>query len=328
MKTKSVLWALVICLLLVLFSFLALTFEMSNAFSILKAAVFDYDSSNQNHVIILSRLARILVAILVGASLALSGFIMQLQYQNDLADPSLMGVSDGSALVIVISMIFMPQSTMIERMIFSVLGSFFAYLIITSFYRLAFMNQSKLSLPLIGIVISMLLNSVTTFLVSYYNLAQSVSAWYNSRLYRVSFEDVIYFLPILLVLIILLIIFRRQMDVYAYGESLTIALGMNRKNWYRFFSLIVVILTGVSVAVVGRIAFVGLIVPHMVKLVIGKRYSTAVFFIPLVGALIVLVSDYLSRYVNYPFETPVGVVVALMGVPVFLYLIRRGAGSQ
>ncbi|MBS7576757.1 MULTISPECIES: iron ABC transporter permease [unclassified Enterococcus] len=328
MKTRSFIWILIICVLIALFSFLALTFEMNNAFSILKTAIFNYDMSNQEHVIILSRVARVLVAILVGAALSLSGFIMQLQYQNDLADPSLMGVSDGSALVIVVSMIFMPQSTMIERMIFSVLGSFFAYLLITAFYRLAFINQSKLSFPLIGIVISMLLNSITTFLVSYFNIAQSVSAWYNSRLYRVSLSDVIYFLPILLILILLVLIFRRQMDVYAYGEALTVALGMNRKRWYRFFSLIVVILTGVSVAIVGRIAFVGLIVPHMVKLVIGKRYSKAVFFVPLVGALIVLISDYLSRYVNYPFETPVGVVIALMGVPIFLFLIRRGAGSQ
>ncbi|MTD41484.1 iron chelate uptake ABC transporter family permease subunit [Erwinia sp. CPCC 100877] len=328
MKASYWFWGACALCTFLLFSFLSLTFEMDQAFSVLKAALLHYDSANQNQVIMMSRLARVLVASLVGASLALSGFIMQLQYQNDLADPSLMGVSDGSALVIAVSMIFMNQLTTIERIIFSIFGSLLAYVFISYIFRMSFINQSQLSFPLIGIVVSMLLSSITTFLVSYYDLAQSVTSWYNSRLYRVSFEDVIYFLPVLLLLIGLLIIFRKQMDVYAYGAEITVSLGMNRKRWVRLYSLAVVILTGVSVAIVGRLSFVGLIVPHMVKLVLGKRYSVTIFFVPIVGSLLVLISDYVSRFVNYPFETPVGVVIALIGVPVFLYLIRRGAGVR
>jgi iron complex transport system permease protein len=328
MKSSYWFWGIGALCAFLLFSFLSLTFEMNQAFSVLKAALFHYDATDQNQVIMMSRLARVLVASLVGASLALSGFIMQLHYQNDLADPSLMGVSDGSALLIAVSMIFMPQLTTIERIIFSILGSFLAYGLVSVVNRMAFINQSQLSFPLIGIVVSMLLSSVTTFLVSFYNLAQSVSSWHNSRLYRVTFNDVIYFLPILLILIILLIIFRKQMDVYAYGEEITVSLGMNRKRWARFYSLVVVILTGVSVAIVGRLSFIGLIVPHIAKLILGKRYSITIFFVPIIGSLLVLISDYISRFVNYPFETPVGVVIALIGVPVFLYLIRRGAGVR
>lgn len=328
MKSNYWFWAVCVLCAFVLFSILSLTFDMNKMFSVLKSALFRYDTTDQIQVIMMSRLARVLVASLVGASLALSGFIMQLHFQNDLADPSLMGVSDGSALLITISMIFIPQLTTLERIVFSIFGSLLAYGLFSMVTQMSFTNQSQLSFPLIGIVVSMLLSSVTTFLVSYYNLAQVVSSWHNSRLYRVSFNEVIYFLPILLILIFLLIIFRKQMDVYAYGEEITVSLGMNRKRWSRVYSLIVVILTGVSVAIVGRLSFIGIIVPHIAKLLLGKRYSITIFIVPIIGSLLVLISDYVSRLVNYPFETPVGVVIALIGVPVFLYLIRRGAGVR
>lgn len=325
MKFKYVLWTVTALILLIIFGFLSLTFGMKNSLVFFLEVIVNYDKTNPEHIIFISHLARVLVAVSVGASLALAGFIMQLQYKNDLADPTLMGVSDGSALAIVIGMIFMPNLTMLGRIIFSVIGSFLAYIIISYIYKIVFLGQSRLTFPLIGIVISMLLSSMTTFLVSYYNIAQSVNSWYNSRLYRVSFSDVVYFWPILLLLIFLIVLLRKQMDIYSYGHSITTSIGMERIHWENFYSVCVVILTGVSVAIVGRIAFVGLVIPHIVKLSIGKKYAASVFFVPLTGGIFVLMSDYLSRYINYPFETPIGVVIALVGVPIFLYLIRRGA---
>lgn len=328
MKFKYVFWSSVALMLFLIFSFLSLTFELKNPLSVFVEVIFNYSNTNQSHIILISHLARVLVALLAGASLALGGFIMQLQYQNDLADPTLMGVSDGSALSIVIGMIFFPNLTMLERIIFSIIGSFLAYKMISWTYKILFFRKSYLTFPLIGIVISMLLNSITTSLVSYYNIAQSVNSWYNSRLYRVSISDVIYFLPVLSFLIILTILFRKQMDVYAFGHSLATSVGMNRLQWGKFFSISVVALTGISVGIVGRIAFVGLIIPHIVKLTIGKKYASSVLFVPVAGGIFVVISDYFSRYLNYPFETPIGVVIALIGVPIFLYLIRKGATTH
>lgn len=325
MKPRYILWTIISLMLLIIFSFLSLTFEMKKPLAFFLEVLMDYDKNNPEHIIFISHLARVLVSISVGASLALGGFIMQLQYENDLADPTLMGVSDGSALAIVIGMIFLPNLTMPERIAFSVIGSFLAYIIISYIYKILFLSQSRLTFPLIGIVISMLLSSMTTFLVSYYNIAQSVSSWYNSRLYRVSFSDVVYFWPILLLLVILIILLRKQMDIYSYGHSITTSIGMKRRQWELFYGVIVVLLTGLSVAIVGRIAFVGLVIPHIIKLSIGKKYAVSVFFVPLTGGLFVLISDYFSRYINYPFETPIGIVIALIGVPTFLYLIKRGA---
>lgn len=234
-KNKNVIWTIFLIIIFLTFIFLSLTFDMSRLFETLTSMLNHYDASEQSHVIMLSRISRVLVACLVGASLALGGFIMQLQYQNDLADPTLLGISDGSALMIVISMVCIPQASQLERMIFSIIGSFIAYLLISSVSKLSFNSRSSIDLPLIGIVISMLLNSITTFLASFFDVAQNVSSWYNSRLYRVSFSDIIYFLPILMVVICLLFIFRHQMTIYAYGADITIPLGMNRLYWYRFF---------------------------------------------------------------------------------------------
>lgn len=90
---------------------------------------------------------------------------------------------------------------------------------------------------------------------------------------------------------------------------------------------LVVVLTGVTVAIAGRIAFVGLIVPHMARLVYGNRYEKLIIYVPLVGAVMVVAADYLGRYLNYPFETPVGIMFAMIGVPIFLWLIRSGKGG-
>lgn len=310
---------------ILLFSFLSLRFDLNFSISHLYDLLKNYDTNNQEHVLLMSRLARIFVAILIGASLSLSGLLMQLQYQNDLADPSLMGISEGSAFAISLMMIFRPEATMLEKIIASLIGSVITYALLTIIVKNILTEKNRLGIPLLGIILSMLLNSITTFIVSYFDISQSVSAWYVSRLYRVSLADIWYFLPILILGIILLIIFRRELNVFAFGHDLTTVVGMNQKLMNFFLSAMVVLLTGVSVAVVGILAFIGLIVPHIAKLLIGKKYSDNLLIVPMIGASLVVASDYLSRLVNYPFETPISVVISSIGVPMFLYLVRKGS---
>lgn len=306
------------------FSLLSLQFNLDFTMVKFYDMVSHYDSNNQEHVLLMSRLARILVALLVGASLSLSGLLMQLQYQNDLADPSLMGISEGSALAISLMMIFRPEASMLEKICLSLVGSVLTSILLSFISKKLINNQNRLGLPLLGIVLSMLLSSATTFIVSYFNIAQSVSAWYASRLYRVSLVDVWYFLPFLIMGIFFLVILRKELNIFAFGQDITTVIGMNRKMVSLLLSGLVVLFTGVSVAVVGRLAFIGLVVPHISKLLIGKKYSDNILLVPMLGASLVLVSDYLSRLVNAPFETPVSVVIAMIGVPLFLYLIRKG----
>ncbi|QNN74458.1 iron ABC transporter permease [Vagococcus carniphilus] len=307
---------------------LSLTFDLSINYSDIWQALTHFNPDSTEHVLIISRVSRVIVALLVGASLSLSGQVMQLQYQNDLADPSLMGISDGSALAISILMIFNPEAKMLERIIISLVGSLVIYLLLFIINQKMISQRDKLSLPLLGIILSLLISSVTTFIVTYFDIAQSVTAWYASRLYRVSLSDVIYFLPVLIIGIILLLILRKEMNVFSFGPEMTTVIGMNRKLLNTLLSLVVVLLTGISVAIVGRMAFIGLVVPHMSKLLVGKRYGDTLLITPILGGFLVLVSDYLSRILNYPFETPISVVIAFLGVPIFLYLVRKGTNMR
>ncbi|MFC6346643.1 FecCD family ABC transporter permease [Vagococcus carniphilus] len=317
---------LMICTVAVIL--LSLTFDLSINYSDIWQALTHFNPDSTEHVLIISRVSRVIVALLVGASLSLSGQVMQLQYQNDLADPSLMGISDGSALAISILMIFNPEAKMLERIIISLVGSLVIYLLLFIINQKMISQRDKLSLPLLGIILSLLISSVTTFIVTYFDIAQSVTAWYASRLYRVSLSDVIYFLPVLIIGIILLLILRKEMNVFSFGPEMTTVIGMNRKLLNTLLSLVVVLLTGISVAIVGRMAFIGLVVPHMSKLLVGKRYGDTLLITPILGGFLVLVSDYLSRILNYPFETPISVVIAFLGVPIFLYLVRKGTNMR
>lgn len=317
---------LMICTVVVIL--LSLTFDLSINYSDIWQALRHFNPDSTEHVLIISRVSRVIVALLVGASLSLSGQVMQLQYQNDLADPSLMGISDGSALAISILMIFNPEAKMLERIIISLVGSLVIYLLLFIINKRMIRERDKLSLPLLGIILSLLISSITTFIVTYFDIAQSVTAWYASRLYRVSLSDVIYFLPVLIIGIILLLILRKEMNVFSFGPEITTVIGMNRKLLNTLLSLVVVLLTGISVAIVGRMAFIGLVVPHMSKLLVGKRYGDTLLITPILGGFLVLVSDYLSRILNYPFETPISVVIAFLGVPIFLYLVRKGTNMR
>ena len=317
---------LMICTVAVIL--LSLTFDLSINYSDIWQALTHFNPDSTEHVLIISRVSRVIVALLVGASLSLSGQVMQLQYQNDLADPSLMGISDGSALAISILMIFNPEAKMLERIIISLVGSLVISLLLFIINQKMISQRDKLSLPLLGIILSLLISSVTTFIVTYFDIAQSVTAWYASRLYRVSLSDVIYFLPVLIIGIILLLILRKEMNVFSFGPEITTVIGMNRKLLNTLLSLVVVLLTGISVAIVGRMAFIGLVVPHMSKLLVGKRYGDTLLITPILGGFLVLVSDYLSRILNYPFETPISVVIAFLGVPIFLYLVRKGTNMR
>lgn len=323
---KNILLFTLATLVVIVFAFLSINFDLTINKTDFLETIFHYDATNQLHVLIMSRVSRVLVACLIGASLGLSGLIMQLQYQNDLADPSLLGVTDGSALAISLMMVIYPDAPMLQRIIMSLIGSFVVYFVLFLLNHFLLDEGDHLSLPLLGIVLSLLLSSLTTFIVTYFNIAQSVNAWYSSRLYRVTLTDVWYFLPVLVLGILLLVILRKQLNVFAFGKEITTVIGMNRKLLNSLLSLIVILLTGISVAIVGRLSFIGLVVPHMSKLLIGKRYSDNILITPMIGALLVLGSDYLSRWLNYPFETPTSVVIALIGVPLFLFLIKKGAG--
>ncbi|MGX1452439.1 iron complex transport system permease protein [Cytobacillus horneckiae] len=288
-----------------------------------------YNEEDVNHAIIMtSRLPRVLSALLVGAFLAISGAIMQGMTRNYLASPSIMGVTDGSAFVITICMVFMPELPSISMILFSMLGSAIGAGIVYGFGSLIKGGLSPVRLAIIGTVIGTFLSSMSAAIASYFQVSQNVSFWYNAKLHQADPDVFLMALPFGLVGLILAIIVANGITILSLGEEVSVTLGQRTRMVKVLSMLSVICLTGTAVALVGKIGFVGLIVPHITRFLVGVDYKVLIPCAGIIGGVFLALCDILSRFVNAPFETPIGVITSLIGVPFFLYLIRTRGGGR
>ncbi|MBC6972112.1 iron ABC transporter permease [Bacillus sp. Xin] len=292
-------------------------------------ALFHFDSGNVNHnIIITSRLPRVVGALLVGAFLAISGALMQGMTRNYLASPSIMGVTDGSAFVITICMVFLPGMSSINMILCSMLGSALGAGIVFGFGSLLRNGLSPVRLAIIGTVIGTFLSSVSAAIASYFQVSQNISFWYNAKLHQVDPNVIKLAIPFGIVGIILALLISKSITILSLGEEVSVNLGQRTKLVKATAIISVIFLTGTAVALVGKIGFVGLIIPHITRFLIGVDYKWIISCSGVIGGLFLALCDIVSRFVNYPFETPIGVVTSLIGIPFFLYLIRTRGGEK
>ncbi|HDR4552767.1 TPA: iron ABC transporter permease [Bacillus cereus] len=292
-------------------------------------ALFHFDSSDVNHnIIITSRLPRVVAALLVGAFLAISGALMQGMTRNYLASPSIMGVTDGAAFVITLSMIFLPGMSSIGRVLCSMIGSALGAGIVFGFGSLLQNGLSPVRLAIIGTVIGTFLSSVSAAMASYFQISQNVSFWFNAKLDQVDPNIIKITIPFGIIGIILALLISKSITILSLGEEVSINLGQRTKLVKAMAILSVIFLTGTAVALVGKVGFVGLIIPHITRFIIGVDYKWILPCAGVIGGVFLALCDVLSRFVNYPFETPIGVVTSLIGIPFFLYLIRTRGGER
>ncbi|MCI0766125.1 iron ABC transporter permease [Bacillus sp. TL12] len=292
-------------------------------------ALFHFDSGNVNHnIIITSRLPRVVGALLVGAFLAISGALMQGMTRNYLASPSIMGVTDGSAFVITICMVFLPGMSSINMILCSMLGSALGAGIVFGFGSLLRNGLSPVRLAIIGTVIGTFLSSVSAAIASYFQVSQNISFWYNAKLHQVDPNVIKLAIPFGVVGIILALLISKSITILSLGKEVSVNLGQRTKLVKATAIISVIFLTGTAVALVGKIGFVGLIIPHITRFLIGVDYKWIIPCAGVIGGLFLALCDIVSRFVNYPFETPIGVVTSLIGIPFFLYLIRTRGGEK
>ncbi len=292
-------------------------------------AIFQFDEKNVDHQIIrFSRIPRALGALLIGCFLAISGSIMQGMTRNYLASPSIMGVSDGSILMITCCMIFFPNQSNITMVLFSFLGSAIAAGVVFLLASSLPDGLKPVKMAIIGTIIGTFLSSVATALATYFQTSQNISFWYNARLHQLEPTLLKVVLPFACIGLFLAIAISKQMTVLSLGTDVAKGLGQRDRLIKLLAGLAVVILTGCSVSLAGNIGFVGLIIPHISRFLVGVDFKWTIPFAGLLGSVFLAFADIGSRFLNYPFETPISVVTATIGVPFFLYLIKsRGGGS-
>lgn len=288
-----------------------------------------FDPENMDHLILqTSRLPRGIGALLIGAFMAVSGALMQGMTRNYLASPSILGVADGSVFIITLCMVFLPGSSSVTLIICSLIGSALGAALVFAIARALPGGMTPLTLSILGTIIGTLLNGTAQALASYFQVSQNISFWYNARLHQLDPVLIKWTIPFAIVGLALAFLVLRSVAALSLGEDIARGMGVRVPLMKALIMLSVVILTGVSVAMAGKIAFVGLIIPHIARMLFGADYRKIVPCSAVLGALFLAWSDIISRFLNAPFETPVGVVTAIFGVPFFLYLIKTKGGRS
>ncbi|TDF91734.1 FecCD family ABC transporter permease [Paenibacillus piri] len=272
-------------------------------------------------IIINLRLPRVLIGLLVGACLAASGALLQGVMKNPLADPGIIGVSAGGGLAAIISMIVFPQYSYLLP-ILAFLGSLATSLVI---YGLAWdKGASPLKIILAGVAMNALLGAITSgFMVIYSDRVQAVLPWLAGGLSGRSWYHLEFMAPYALVGLTLTVFAIKPANLLLLGDDPAKLLGQKVELQRFLIILLSSLLAGTAVSVAGLVGFVGLIVPHAIRLLIGEDYR---FLLPLSiagGALLVVLSDTVARSWFDPLELPVGILLAALGAPFFLFLLKK-----
>ncbi|QUI22420.1 iron ABC transporter permease [Vallitalea pronyensis] len=269
------------------------------------------------------RLPRVWMAVLVGANLSASGALLQAVMRNPLADPGITGVSAGASLVAIIILLLFPTYVVLVP-----IGAFIGGMIACGIvYILAWKNGQiePIRIVLAGVAVNAILGGATG-LLSLLNSdkIQGVMLWTNGSLAKVSWPDIKIMTIYTIIGILLALVCIRIANVLQLGDDVAKNLGYNVNRTRIFISVVAVFLAGISVAFVGIIGFVGLVVPHIVRLLFGSDYKWLLPVSMLMGGAVLVAADTLARMIAAPIELPVGTMMAMLGGPFFLYLLRRG----
>ncbi|OAB44383.1 FecCD family ABC transporter permease [Paenibacillus glacialis] len=286
--------------------------------------------SSMNEVIIMKlRLPRILIAVLVGASLAVAGAVLQGIIRNPLASPDVTGITEGASLGTVLFVFFLSEKVSIQWAPLAAIAG--AFVVTALLYLLSWKNgASPLRMILIGTGLSAAFKSISyMFIISgSFILANKSMIFMTGSIYGSSWEkDVSTLLPWVLILLPLTWIQSRHVNVQALGDDVAASAGANVQLHRLILLLLSVALAGAAVAIGGAITFIGLMAPHIARKLVGSSFGGLLPVSALLGALILLISDLIARTIFAPLDIPAGVFTAAIGVPFFLYLLYRNRNA-
>lgn len=267
------------------------------------------------------RIPRVIMAVLVGANLSVAGVLLQGVMRNPLADPGITGISSGAGLVVMVIMLYFPGMAA-SIPLFGFIGGILACFFI---YALAWKDGiSAVRIILAGVAVNSMLGGMSS-LISILN-SESLSgvlSWLNGDLGEKSWMQVKMLCIFTVVGLTIAMPLSKACNVLALGDKNTKSLGFNPNVLRVVVSVVAVLLAGVSTAYVGIIGFIGLVVPHIGRMIMGSDHKVLLPFSAIFGSLILLIADTVGRCVISPYEIPVGIIMTVIGGPFFLYLLRK-----
>lgn len=286
--------------------------------------LFQFNASNEKHLIVWHlRIPRVLAALFVGAGFAVAGAIMQGVTQNPLADPGLLGVNAGAEFMLVLIFAFFPFMPFQAVIFFCFIGAGFGALLVYGIAYFAKGSMTPVKLALAGAVVGALLIGVSQAISILFQLNFEMAFWSAGGIAGAEWTQVKVIIPWILLGLMLGFFLSPYITLLNLGEEMATGLGQRTTLIKILAAVSVFLLAGASVSTVGGVGFVGLVVPHIVRFLIGTDYRWVIPCSAIIGAALVIWADIGAKLVNMPYETPLGTIISLLGVPFFLYLARR-----
>ncbi|MDY2947257.1 MAG: iron chelate uptake ABC transporter family permease subunit [Mannheimia varigena] len=280
-----------------------------------------FSSSEQSQIFFISRLPRTLAVLLVGATLAIAGMVLQIVLKNRFIEPSMIGASQSAAIGILITNLFFPASALLLKMSIATLSALIGMGIFMLLIR-KLPPYQQLMLPLVGIVFGNVIEAISTYIAYETDSLQVLSVWFSgdfSGILAGRYE----LLWLTAILAVVVYIMADKLTIAGLGENISTNLGINYKQMTWLALVVVALITSIVVVTVGQIPFIGLVVPNIVSRIAGDRLRKNLPTVVVLGANLVLACDILGRVINAPYEIPISTVFGIVGTIIFLYLLLK-----
>ena len=327
MGNKKFVLSIILCLaLLSIMAVFSISLGAKNiAFSKVVDVLLGNNPDSLEAAIILQRIPRTVFGILAGGALGISGALMQSITRNPIADPSILGVNTGASLFVVAGIAFFNITVAYQYIWLAIIGAGVTAVFVYSVASMGKDGATPLKLALSGSAVSIVLGSlVSTIMLPNNRVMEAFRFWQVGSIGSATWENIMLISPFLIVGFIISMFISGYLNNLALGDEAATALGTNVVMTRTIGALSSVLLCGATTALAGPIGFVGLIIPHIIRLIFGSEMSKMLPLSFLGSAILMLISDIIGRIISLPGETEVGIVTAVLGAPVFILAIRKG----
>ena len=327
MGNKKFVFSIILCLALlsIMVIFSISLGAKSIAFSKVADVLLGNDPDSLEAAIISQRIPRTVFGILAGGALGISGALMQSITRNPIADPSILGVNTGASLFVVVGIAFFNITVAYQYIWLAIIGAGVTAVFVYSVASMGKDGATPLKLALSGSAVSIVLGSlVSTIMLPNNRVMEAFRFWQVGSIGSATWENIMLISPFLIVGFIISMFISGYLNNLALGDETATALGTNVVMTRTIGALSSVLLCGATTALAGPIGFVGLIIPHIIRLIFGSEMSKMLPLSFLGSAILMLISDIIGRIISLPGETEVGIVTAVLGAPVFILAIRKG----
>lgn len=269
------------------------------------------------------RYPRIATAVLVGMALSVSGAALQALFENPLADPSLIGTSGGAALGVVLIIAFGIGGIGVPLGAF--VGSMLVCLFILSIH--SFIGGGQMGLLILGFIISAFCGALVSLILFLSDdmVLRSATNWLSGSLAEAGFVPLRYAVAAMLIGLLIILPLGRRLDALLLGETTALTMGVNVKLTRIWVIIACALLTGGAVSISGMIGFIGMMVPNLLAIIFGGSRTRLMLWSGWLGAIIMLIIDSAARHIAYPIDVPIGIVLALIGGPFFIWIFLQGS---